>query len=1336
MIKSQLIGESTMKGYSVTVATCLTSIFIDDLAFEWAKLNQYDEKCLIAALARKFHGPSYDKKNIYIKKIFKLREFEDYLEKVSNNHQQDNQTIAAIKNVINEEKRQSSFATGQYRLYFAKGNRNGKITHPNENQSQFFAIGESFTEEISISYLPLQQDIKIEPIEHIDANAYSEIFSTKFSMEQIQKDYEQVKQEDQKKIEIFNQKVLTGMFALAKENSNTNSLHTEMQVSISFPDFIIINENNYQANIPLIEKRLGLDVGKLEEITRKALVIKAKIETGINNARQNYTKQIEANIFSLENKLEGFSTHNLSEENNSKLTSYITSQIKHLKSLYGKTKAKLLLPSDSHAAAISYIDNIPNKVREQLRLLGYGNCVDIIPQFKECLMIALYNAALEYRTNILKNLTEKDILTKPQSKIEDFNKKFSGVADLNDLLQISSIEQSRTNFGRLSKLSMLETFIYDLLQVSDDRQIYNAQATQTLLDQLEKAKIHLQKSLGFTPFEVQQKTIRKWSRAYFKFSTNTIECENLAEEAKMVFSNEMIESYNGFLDGIGNKSAETFIAEEIKAELVKINDISFQIILNVNAFQRLISHGHAFEQLIESIKKHRTSSDMMFNFIDKKQKDIYSYLPRSNINNFEEQAKLFFMEKLNSFKENAEVLLLDLDRNTTESIKTERNFRSAFIPLLESLSQEQLAEQNSTDEIIEMIKYLEVICNRMSEIKIQFEKLKKEVEYADQLINISIQSKQFIVEANKIVLIAYQDNTKQTIGELQVDALEFYSNKMAELKKLKQQTENLANLFNQSLPAVEQSISDDIDREIQGYPQFKNLLKQKQKTFSIKLVCHLMVNALLSCYQTEDVVSTKHSFILDRQVLRRLLTNNKVQQHAPENHSFLDVVLDEAYQGWCENEEKASNLLLALQRHCQQPAYESKGVSKAMLKFQSILRELSLETISDDSICNLSTQLVSFNCLPSPRVSLFSQKALVDQIKSIVANEKIPNLESNHPSYPKTSSVVNHNRTILEFPDQQPLKDSLLFINNPRVRTIKLVNLEQQAKRPGFFKRHWGKCLFGLIFAVLVVGGIFTAGLVPAIAAGILSLAGSTIIVGPILAAGLGVTGIAMASMVIGMGMAALSKTLIVSKEDGALGFFKRHWGKLGLACALTSIGAASLFILGGSVLISALAIGVITSSAALGLTMTATIAGVIGAGVVAAGLGMLSVIAGVTTGILADGCCGRSKKVSPHCIQLEENNKENPDRHSEEDEELALPTVLNQQRPVSMWQGTDCFLKQHFQDIPLLSLPQKNVELDQSVNSPTGKNRVKNKNKAKTKIAFIEDPNTAKSNNSAFRRV
>ena len=211
-------------------------------------LSPEEENYYQQAFAKKFHGNSYDKKNIYIKKLFKINTFEDYLCKINNNNRYDNQTNYIIKKAVAEARQNNPFAMDQHRLYYAQGDNNAKLMYPDERQPQFFITGESIAEIINVNQLALSNDIKIEPIQ-LDSNPCVEIFSTKFSSEKIQTDYDLVQDEGKKKIEAFNQNVLALIFS-------ESNIDTPVFVAFPKPP-IIVKDENYHSYLGLIEKRLN-----------------------------------------------------------------------------------------------------------------------------------------------------------------------------------------------------------------------------------------------------------------------------------------------------------------------------------------------------------------------------------------------------------------------------------------------------------------------------------------------------------------------------------------------------------------------------------------------------------------------------------------------------------------------------------------------------------------------------------------------------------------------------------------------------------------------------------------------------------------------------------------------------------------------------------------------------------------------------------------------------------------------------------------------------------------------------------------------------------------------
>ena len=1077
----------------------------------------------------------------------------------------------------------------------------------------------------------------------------------------------------------------------------------DAKVQVAFPESpIIVNDDNYHAYFALIEKRLGLAHNKLTEIEMKAQETKKQLEQKIQHAKKECVEQIEANLVALQAKL-ATHAHPVLDENNSQSHSYINWQIKNLKGMYGTTRTQLFALSNEHADTIRYIDNIPHQLKALLHSsYQYGNGIDIIPYLKECLIIALYNAALEYRAMLLKDLNEKDIVNKIKAKQEDFNKRFDGIADLNDLLQITPIDQAREKLRQLF-LPSLETFIHNLLQTSDGRKVLNAFATQLILHHLQKAKAYVENSLGFNPFDVQQKTITKWSTAYFRFTVDMNDCETRAEATKLAFSqtNE-IASYDDFLDHIHMENADKFIENAIKKDLMRIKELSSQFILNVNSFQRLISYEHTFEQLIKPIEKNRTSSDIMLNAITKKCSDSHSSLiNKKDVHDLGEQAKSHLLQKISDIQKQTGDLSIHLDKNTYDFDKLKRIFQATVQPLLESLLQKPYEAHSLDDEmgIADILKNIERISLEIEKTRDQLATFKMEAEYNEKLICIANELKIMINDATKFVQASYTTRVKLTISDLQIHANEFYTMNIAQVNKMKEQIKQYQSSFNQTMLDVEKAIEKDCENKIDQLCQYEVLIQQKQKIYTVALVCHLIVNAILNCYQQDDPSQNPVHANLDKQGWRRLMTKHNVQNQCKDDHPLLDVVLDDAHRSWCEDDEKAQNLLMALQCHAKTQSVNHLNMPIA--KLYTVLRDLSIAHISHQSICELSAELISFNCLANLRVYWMEQDTL-DQLQSGLASKK--NIDDIHAQ--SRATVFSAGNTVLKPPSQDP-------------ESVPTTYLTPKPKPPGFFRRHWGKILFGLIVATIVVSSIVTAGLVPAIAAGVLSIVAPTVVVGPILAALLGVSGVAVASTLLGVGMAGVGKKLMVSREGGATGFFKRNWGKIGLACVFGGIAAATLFTLGGSLLIGTLAIGVVASMAAMGVTVSTTIAGGIGAGTVGAGCAVAGVVTGLVMGMMAD-CCVRCKKNPPHMtsVFIEEKNREDTDDEDREEQKFSRkarhrPTAFSSQ------QSTDCYLKEQFGNT---RLPTHSISVDRAgLDTDNAKSPETKKTKKQARVVEIK---------------
>lgn len=177
-----------------------------------------------------------------------------------------------------------------------------------------------------------------------------------------------------------------------------------------------------------------------------------------------------------------------------------------------------------------------------------------------------------------------------------------------------------------------------------------------------------------------------------------------------------------------------------------------------------------------------------------------------------------------------------------------------------------------------------------------------------------------------------------------------------------------------------------------------------------------------------------------------------------------------------------------------------------------------------------------------------------------------------------------------------------------------------------FVKNHWDKILLGGVLAAgLVVIGIFTAGVVPAIAGAVAGVLGVSTVLGAVIGVGAITLG-ATAAGALATGIAA-SQT----KESTGLGsFMKRHWRAIAVGAVVGAlvVGAvvAGIFTFGvGTVVLGAVGTGIAAGFGLFGLKMAAGI----GIGIGAAAITKGAVIAGAVAGAVVGGALGQKKSTA-----------------------------------------------------------------------------------------------------------
>lgn len=1149
-----------MKGYIVSIASYTTEFFLDEQALEWIKPNPNEEENLLTAIANKFHGFSFDKQNIYIKKIYKISAYEDYLKNLELDCNREDQQSKIIKEQINEEKRKGLFITDQYYLHFIIGNNDAKIS--DDGKVQYVSLNEPKTIIINIAN---PNKISIQPDNTTNREICQDIFTKKFDDEKIRKEFASTQEEANKKIGGFNQRLLKIFF---KNSASINQFFNEKFAQKKFPESpIIIYDENYHAHIATIEKRLGLLDGAISHLEDKVILTKKQVEKNIEDKRKEYTRQIEVNLISLQEKFNGIASLQLTEENISNLKNFMHNRINQFKSRFLQAKSHLAIPPDDYLEMMAYISALPKKLQSQLQLIQYGNYLEFVPFIKSCLIVALYNAAIGYRYDILQGVNEKNLGEKAQQMINEFNNKFDNetcpIAYLNQFFQVSPFEYAKQNLEGLS-LPQLEKSIQDLLRNGEKKDFFNATffnspVTKKLVDNLSELSNYLTETLRYPVFKIIEKTIRQL--AAFSLKEQIKEGEPLIKANKIDSAVNAIKYFNTYLGSLSNNNAELYIDNSVKKELKNMEDLTLQAIPHFNIYQRLIQNKQEFGQISKLVTDRTTSADTLRNKLHRSQQNIIAQLNQHQSNELVAELKPILLEHLEAISTKSDELSKAVDLNTSALPQISRTFNFSFAISTTNLNDNLRLDINTIECLENHITNAKKIADEFEMIEKQFLPLLDQVIYIQNLLSIPIKTDSFHKDAVAITHMFFQESDSFYIGDLQSHANKFYNDNIHKIENFKAQISGLNEAFNQQLPQAEAMIQKGLINHLEQLDQLIFNIDSKQASYNKKLVCHIIVNILL----TDHKKNGKISFLMD-------------------------LVWGAEYRGWCEDEQKSETLLFALQKEIRSAQHNPP---KNLSTFYMLLNQLDIDHISGKAVCDLTTQLISYNYLANPHINLIKQNVL-DHAKLGLYN--VVDLVKMTPSAPKLTSISN--------------KEKNLAVS----------------KKERLFKHHWGKILFGLIIAGLVVSTIITAGAVPAIASffALLIPAATTAIAGI-----LGITAIAIASAITGTGIAGISKHIISKQEGSTLGFLKRHWWKIGLGCLVVGFIAANIFTLGGAIVVSAIAASVATSIVALGATISPAFAAAIGIGTTVLSAGALGALLGTSISIVKDYCSPFSKKVT-----------------------------------------------------------------------------------------------------------
>lgn len=927
------------QGFIISIEVYITKIFLDRDALEWINLSDKQQEKLIAAIATKFHGFSYDKKHIYIKKIYSVSEFENYLQSIENNNQDDYLTTNAIKKTIEEEKQNHSVLPNQYCLHFVTGDFDAKMS----NSSEYISEKNPALTTIDTNTISHFPHINIEQMKDIDEADYIRIFTNDFSLKTIENIHQQSQTEAENRINHFKINVFKKMISFSKikkgdvEPDNIKFLNQPLY----------IDSNNYHNNISLVEKRLGIKSDILFKLEEKFLLAKTLLDSKLHDIQIKHTQLIEKNLFQLHEKLKLTCSFESSDEEFKKAGEFITFQIAQLNTQYDQLKESFFIHSD-YQKIVDFVEQQQKSLPSKFESIQYGNFIDISLFIKENLAIALYQAALEFRIELLKKLNNKDVLSKVKHAVDCFNNVFNNaelykIASLTDLFQI--IPAKDTSEIMIAPLLAVETFINKLLSISDDGLYQYGLATRIIIGRLAHLNSDLENILGFKVYNIQEKSLKPSYKtlckpAGFKFHTNLIDDKQLLKSTKTIV-NQIIK-FDMYLDDLALIDMEQFISNEVKTNSKRIESFSMKALQNVEEYLKWIFVKQSFSQTIKLVTKKINVVTSLQYSLSKNCEIIKNHIKDGNTNDLDIAIKEKITQDVGAILAKLDELSHLVDDHYSSLNQIDRAFNILYWQLTNrfdhALAPGSIFEipQNATEydenekRINKLQEEIKPSLLALEEIELQFKKLQQNVSHLDQLIT----SNRYLIDLRNNVVKISETNLNEihdlSIKHLQIRAFEFYSEQIKKFDEILLEIQKYRLLDSQALSDFEVAIQNKIDLLTNDVNELINDLNIKSKKYTIKLLCHLIVNAILFCYQ------------------KRFQVN-----------ALIELLMNESFVGWQEDEIKAENLIKSFQLLVQ----NNTNTSKDICELCKIVSELNLEAVNNNSVCNLITQLISFNYL-------------------------------------------------------------------------------------------------------------------------------------------------------------------------------------------------------------------------------------------------------------------------------------------------------------------------------------------------------------------------------------
>lgn len=827
---------------------------------------------------------------------------------------------------------------------------------------------------------------------------------------------------------------------------------------------ITLSDDAIDANMQILENRFQLEKNTIANILLQASLKRKKIDEDLVTVRDQLIEPIENNLRIIDDFVNNSQSEligtqfaeeefesELSEMTRQKLLTFMQSQIDIIKNEYSRKKILLLQAlydqSSETRKLCETFERTADKVKDLLKEYNYGYAIDQLTYVKHYLIWSLYHAALIY-LNENWDLAKKNYANNT-SKMIDFrknilnyiNEKFHDVISINKFCAISSLDEAYTKFEKYS-LNELSKLAHDIFVTCDDKYGVNSNSLECSIKCLREMNESLQNELKFKPFIIPNTYFDK--TGFYCEPTSKIFEENTNEQFEV--AQKRLNTYSMIIKT--DIPIKDLIPVNLQKDLENLNVNSLQAIKNIKIFKKIISEDeiltnilHQCDETISAFETYKMNIEQLIFIFDSSSNSLIEYegeqstphsiltqLAGTNIQNIKNE----FQNKINIFKNKTDELTMEINKYENDLKRKNQSFNS----MIRNVSNQLVLTPTHLETAHEIIAEVKSLQTKIETDYISFTSLFNNLSNLENMFKIPLKSKKLIASASTQVENMNRDkNSKLNVNRI-CDINKFYLQIAVVLKNEK------IYINDTSLAQLNKIFDDHINMTI-------NQIEAIQKKHNTLLFCHIIVNDLLNFKKWKTILNGQKVF-----------KNQEGTKIYNSIIALLRIVLeDKQFQNWNTHPEIAENLLHALK-------------IQATINNAPILQELQQFPVHHEELCNRLMSIASKN---ENDFLLLKQ----DDLNLI----KLPGNGSEEIDANTNSSSENKNNEKQTFTHLKPIKpiilDVMKFNHSPRINKNQTDHTHQTRKN-GFLNRHWDKILLGSLVAGLVIGGIFTCGILAA----------------------------------------------------------------------------------------------------------------------------------------------------------------------------------------------------------------------------------------------------------------